>query len=192
MGTMLVLVLTTGVTFLATFSPPGSVAATAEGYLYPSSSPLPPGIPTQESGAVKPTPSSSHGDPYHYSPPPEDPIPIADGGAASVSISAPSSSASIASGVISGDEIDEIDSIYGHFSPGLPITTEPSANRTVEETLAQELAAISIRDSLSVAVPMTVVYVVILLSGLLGNISTCIVIAKNTYMHTATNYYLFR
>ncbi|ODN06003.1 Neuropeptide capa receptor, partial [Orchesella cincta] len=183
MGTMLVLVLTTGVTFLATFSPPGSVAATAEGYLYPSSSPLPPGIPTQETGVVTPTPGSA-GDPYHYSSTSEEPLPIAGDG----SISAPSSSASIASGAISGDDnMDEIDSTYGQFSTGLPMKN----NWTVEETLAQELAAIPIRDPLSVAVPMTVVYVVILLSGLLGNISTCIVIAKNTYMHTATNYYLF-
>lgn len=65
-------------------------------------------------------------------------------------------------------------------------------NWTVEEILEAELAAIPTRDPLSVAIPMTVVYVVILLSGLLGNISTCIVIARNTYMHTATNYYLFR
>lgn len=65
-------------------------------------------------------------------------------------------------------------------------------NWTEQEILQMELARVPIRDSLSVAIPMTVVYVVILLSGLLGNISTCIVIAKNTYMHTATNYYLFR
>lgn len=65
-------------------------------------------------------------------------------------------------------------------------------NWSSNDILQAELDAMPIRDPLSVAIPMTVVYVVILLSGLLGNISTCIVIAKNTYMHTATNYYLFR
>ncbi|KFM75443.1 Neuropeptides capa receptor, partial [Stegodyphus mimosarum] len=41
------------------------------------------------------------------------------------------------------------------------------------------------------AVPMTIVYMVILITGIVGNICTCIVIARNRYMHTATNYYLF-
>ncbi|PSN37892.1 Pyrokinin-1 receptor [Blattella germanica] len=47
------------------------------------------------------------------------------------------------------------------------------------------------RDPLYIVVPITVVYAVILLTGLVGNVSTCIVIARNKHMHTATNYYLF-
>ncbi|KAJ3641671.1 hypothetical protein Zmor_028155 [Zophobas morio] len=47
------------------------------------------------------------------------------------------------------------------------------------------------RDSLYIVVPIIVVYVVIFLTGTIGNISTCIVIARNKSMHTATNYYLF-
>lgn len=47
------------------------------------------------------------------------------------------------------------------------------------------------RDSLYVVIPITVIYVVIFITGLIGNISTCIVISKNRTMHTATNYYLF-
>ena len=47
------------------------------------------------------------------------------------------------------------------------------------------------RDPLYIVVPITVIYVVILLTGLVGNVSTCVVIARNKYMHTATNYYLF-
>lgn len=46
-------------------------------------------------------------------------------------------------------------------------------------------------DSLDVLVPLTVVYVVIFVAGVLGNASTCIVIARNRSMHTATNFYLF-
>jgi len=37
----------------------------------------------------------------------------------------------------------------------------------------------------------TVVYTCILVAGFLGNLATAIVILKNSYMHTATNYYLF-
>ncbi|KAL1491795.1 hypothetical protein ABEB36_012339 [Hypothenemus hampei] len=40
-------------------------------------------------------------------------------------------------------------------------------------------------------IPFTIVYLLIFLTGVIGNISTCVVIAKNKSMHTATNYYLF-
>lgn len=40
-------------------------------------------------------------------------------------------------------------------------------------------------------VVLSVVYVIIFITGLLGNIVTCIVISKNRSMHTAVNYYLF-
>ncbi|KAF2882440.1 hypothetical protein ILUMI_23722 [Ignelater luminosus] len=43
----------------------------------------------------------------------------------------------------------------------------------------------------TLVIPITVIYVVIFLTGLLGNVSTCIVISRNKSMHTATNYYLF-
>ncbi|GLV45153.1 Pyrokinin 1 receptor [Carabus blaptoides fortunei] len=47
------------------------------------------------------------------------------------------------------------------------------------------------RDSLYVVIPITVIYAIIFLTGVVGNVSTCIVIARNKSMHTATNYYLF-
>jgi hypothetical protein len=50
---------------------------------------------------------------------------------------------------------------------------------------------ISKRDPLYILIPITVIYAVILLTGLVGNVSTCVVIARNKHMHTATNYYLF-
>lgn len=46
------------------------------------------------------------------------------------------------------------------------------------------------RDITSVGI-LTFVYVLIFITGISGNICTCIVIARNAYMHTATNYYLF-
>ncbi len=48
-----------------------------------------------------------------------------------------------------------------------------------------------VRDPLTTVIPMTVVYALILLTGVIGNVCTCVVIARNKYMHTATNYYLF-
>lgn len=53
------------------------------------------------------------------------------------------------------------------------------------------MCSVSNRDSLYVVIPITVIYTTIFLVGTVGNISTCIVIAKNKVMHTATNYYLF-
>ena len=47
------------------------------------------------------------------------------------------------------------------------------------------------RLPLNTVVATTVIYSVILVAGIIGNVSTCIVIANNRYMHTATNYYLF-
>ncbi|KAL7731207.1 hypothetical protein ACLKA6_014395 [Drosophila palustris] len=56
---------------------------------------------------------------------------------------------------------------------------------TITDTLGPQ------RDPLAIVVPVTVVYCLIFLTGVVGNISTCIVIKKNRSMHTATNYYLF-
>lgn len=47
------------------------------------------------------------------------------------------------------------------------------------------------RQALSKIIPITIVYCILFITGVVGNICTCIVIARNRYMHTATNYYLF-
>jgi hypothetical protein len=47
------------------------------------------------------------------------------------------------------------------------------------------------RDSLYLVIPITVIYAIIFITGCIGNISTCIVIARNKSMYSATNYYLF-
>lgn len=41
------------------------------------------------------------------------------------------------------------------------------------------------------AVPITVIYAAIFVTGIVGNVATCVVIARNRYMQTATNCYLF-
>lgn len=48
-----------------------------------------------------------------------------------------------------------------------------------------------VRDPLYIVIPITILYAIIFLTGLVGNIVTCIVICRNKHMHTATNYYLF-
>lgn len=49
------------------------------------------------------------------------------------------------------------------------------------------------QEDLSTAIPLTVIFALLLVTGCIGNLCTAIVIArpKNKYMHTATNYYLF-
>lgn|SRR6218665_3756225 len=47
------------------------------------------------------------------------------------------------------------------------------------------------RQELGKVISMTIIYCLIFVTGLVGNVSTCIVIACNRYMQTATNYYLF-
>lgn len=46
-------------------------------------------------------------------------------------------------------------------------------------------------QNLWIAVPVTAIYSIILVAGVLGNILVCIVIVRNASMHTSTNYYLF-
>lgn len=41
------------------------------------------------------------------------------------------------------------------------------------------------------SVLLIIVYVIIFITGVIGNVITCVVIARNSYMQTATNYYLF-
>lgn len=48
-----------------------------------------------------------------------------------------------------------------------------------------------VANSEIILIMLTVIYVIIFITGVLGNVVTCIVIAKNKGMHTAVNYYLF-
>lgn len=40
-------------------------------------------------------------------------------------------------------------------------------------------------------VPISLVLLVIFVTGVVGNAAVCVVIVKHSHMHTATNYYLF-
>ncbi|XP_055677776.1 dopamine receptor 2-like [Lutzomyia longipalpis] len=47
------------------------------------------------------------------------------------------------------------------------------------------------QQHLYIILPVTLIYSIIFLTGVLGNVITCIVISNHRSMHTATNYYLF-
>lgn len=96
------------------------------------------------------------------------------------------------------------DSWTSGAAPALTFNTFNAANLTssalgtllnsptsIHADLPPEVQAALRRDPLSTVIPMTILYALILIAGVIGNISTCIVIARNKYMRTATNYYLF-
>jgi hypothetical protein len=62
-------------------------------------------------------------------------------------------------------------------------------NESVEEYLLRMLGPKHL--PLAVVVPITLIYVTIFVSGVVGNVAVCVVIARNKSMRTATNYYLF-
>jgi hypothetical protein len=64
-----------------------------------------------------------------------------------------------------------------------------TSNLTDEEILQGLLGPR--RNKVSTTIILTIIYCLIFVAGLVGNTCTCIVIIKNNYMHTATNYYLF-
>ncbi|WAR09401.1 PK1R-like protein [Mya arenaria] len=47
------------------------------------------------------------------------------------------------------------------------------------------------RKGVTTVILLTIIYTAIFITGVLGNLSTCIVIWRNSYMHSVTNYYLF-
>ncbi|CAL4083652.1 unnamed protein product, partial [Meganyctiphanes norvegica] len=59
-------------------------------------------------------------------------------------------------------------------------------------TLSEDDPSQSTEDSdSSMVIVMTIIYVIISITSIVGNVATCTVIAQNRIMHTATNYYLF-
>lgn len=67
--------------------------------------------------------------------------------------------------------------------------SEDTVNITAEQLLMDNFGPRF--SSLGTLVSLIIVYLIIFISGVVGNVCTCIVIVKNRYMHTATNYYLF-
>ena len=61
----------------------------------------------------------------------------------------------------------------------------------VEEEFLEKYLGPRRAQGLPETVLLTVIYCIILITGIIGNVCTCIVIYRNQYMRTATNYYLF-
>lgn len=70
-------------------------------------------------------------------------------------------------------------------TPDQQSTINSSSDAFLEEVLGPR------RGDLYKVILLTLFYGVIFVTGIIGNICTCIVIARNKYMQTATNYYLF-
>ncbi|XP_017112047.1 somatostatin receptor type 5 isoform X2 [Drosophila elegans] len=87
------------------------------------------------------------------------------------------------------------DKFLTHVAHLLNITTEnlSSLLGTTNGTNASTMTADSSVDeeSLTLRTAFTVCYALIFVAGVLGNLITCIVISRNNFMHTATNFYLF-
>lgn len=60
---------------------------------------------------------------------------------------------------------------------------------TVEDLLVLYLG--EKRKDIGSVVVLTIIYAGVFILGIIGNLSTCVVIARSPYMHTVTNYYLF-
>jgi len=82
----------------------------------------------------------------------------------------------------------DIDDILYVFSPDTLINSTTMLADVTNDTIKNEAGY---RDPLTIILPISVCYFIIFVAGVLGNLITCIVIAKNKTMHTATNYYLF-
>jgi hypothetical protein len=69
------------------------------------------------------------------------------------------------------------------------VTRFEAVNESIEEYLVRTLGPKHL--PLAVVLPITIIYVIIFVSGVAGNVAVCVVIARNKSMRTATNYYLF-
>lgn len=71
------------------------------------------------------------------------------------------------------------------------LSRNASQDASEEEYFRPLNTQFDVANSRFILVSLTVIYVIIFITGVLGNVVTCIVIAKNKGMHTAVNYYLF-
>ncbi|XP_059145450.1 pyrokinin-1 receptor-like [Physella acuta] len=70
------------------------------------------------------------------------------------------------------------------------ITLSPKELSSIEKRYMPDLLGPK-HESLTTGVIITLIYVTILITGVVGNFCTCLVIIRNKYMRTVTNYYLF-
>lgn len=77
------------------------------------------------------------------------------------------------------------------YVPDYDPSAGPRSGQAVANITDLEAILGPVRDPYPTVILMTIVYIFILITGVSGNLITCLVIARKRYMHTATNYYLF-
>ncbi|KAF0763803.1 neuropeptides capa receptor-like [Aphis craccivora] len=85
--------------------------------------------------------------------------------------------------------IDNTSDMNNTTSGSYMVQLDDTANETVEGYLLRTRGPKHL--SLNIVLPITIIYVFIFVTGVVGNIAVCVVIVRNNFMHTATNYYLF-
>lgn len=83
---------------------------------------------------------------------------------------------------------DSTDFSNSSSTTGIPILDPNFTNFNVKDYVSIYLGPQ--RNTFPIVVSLTVIYTTIFLTGLMGNLFTCVVILKNFYMRTVTNYYL--
>lgn len=86
-------------------------------------------------------------------------------------------------------EVSEFSRVNIAFLGADNVTRFAVTNESMEDYLVRILGPKHL--PLSVVLPVTIIYVTIFVSGVVGNVAVCVVIARNKSMRTATNYYLF-
>ncbi|XP_053945382.1 melanopsin-like [Anastrepha ludens] len=95
------------------------------------------------------------------------------------------------SSLLDFQQLLQSDAFKQNMSLTLNISTENLTDLLNTAQLNQTYELPHQQLSMSVLITLTVFYAIIFIAGVLGNLITCIVISRNKFMHTATNFYLF-
>uniref|UniRef100_A0A336MQM9 CSON002637 protein n=1 Tax=Culicoides sonorensis TaxID=179676 RepID=A0A336MQM9_CULSO len=91
--------------------------------------------------------------------------------------------------IIQSGTFNNINTNFSNYN-GIYINDSDPTTRKINDSL-EDSPGLNGSIALLTVIPITVIYVIIFISGVLGNVITCVVISRNRSMHTATNYYLF-
>ena len=64
-------------------------------------------------------------------------------------------------------------------------------NSVVNKYVSYNIKLRSLQIPDHILYPVTIIYILMFIMGVIGNVAVCLVIVHNKSMHTATNYYLF-
>lgn len=113
---------------------------------------------------------------------------VGGGNAAFMNLSALAATTSLDINNLPIDQLLHNDWFYHNASQMLNISIDNLTSLLIN---AQQQKTAEIVDPPWLVVTLTTFYSLIFVAGVLGNLITCIVISRNKFMHTATNFYLF-